>query len=500
MPLFGVIDGIVGGRMVLAYNVVTLFGFVGVGLAVFALAVELIGDRGAALVAATVFSLSAARSASVGHTQLAGFLFAALALLALIRFLERRRWRSAVGLGAAAAATWLMTVYYALLLIVVVVPFLVVWLAQRRLRPGRRFWTGLALAVLVAGVLVAPTLPPYIRLQKEALFRRAAIEQVGVRWADVARVPPSLLYRAALGVGKLARYDRGALYPGLVLSGLVVMAAAGAAVDRRRHRPRSSPGPRPGWPLAVAMVPCLALVIGQGAGWLSAPFGAMRAVVPGVSSLRDLDRFWAYPLLCLALAAGAGAARVLRRCGTRWRPLVLIGLVGLAWVELLFRPPLAYVDLSAQATAADHRLRRLPPGPVLELPEPIGPNFPYVNAARELRSLIDRDPRVDGYSGNVPPLTTSVEYYASRVAVPELVPVMRRFGVRYLLLHAAPRPCEAGYGPDELSTLARVLQETPGVTALYAAGTDLVVLLAPAPIDRRVPVGGPGRPRPAACG
>jgi hypothetical protein len=133
------------------------------------------------------------------------------------------------------------------------------------------------------------------------------------------------------------------------------------------------------------------------------------------------------------------------------------------------------------------------------LPEPIGPKLPFVNAARELRSLVDLNQRVDGYSGNVPTEVQDVEYLASRLTVPDLVPVLRGYGVRYLVLHGTAKSCEAGYNPSEIALMSVLLQSTPGVDRLVPAGSDIVVVLAPAPRDRRVPVGGPGPERPVSC-
>jgi hypothetical protein len=491
-PVFGLLDAATGGHHIVAYNLLSLIAFAGVGLATYLLARELLADRRGALVAGTLFSLSMARSASVGHLQLSGVAFVALALVALVRFLRHRRWSAAVALGVAAAATWMMTAYYAILLVLVVVPFVVVWLAQRQFRGGPRSLTGLALAAGVAALLSGPTLVPYARLQRAGLFERTPGVQQGVSFADLVRLPSSALYRL-FGVGQFIAYGRGALFPGVVLLVLVAIAARWAV----KHRGTGEHGIV--WPLVAATVLPVCLIFGHTSGVFSLPFDGLRVVVPGVSSLRDLHRFFVFPMMCLALAAGFGAIRLLDALPERRRHAALGVILACAWVELIFRPPLATVDLSSRAVAANEALRSLPAGPVLELPEPIGPKLPFVNAARELRSLVDLDPRVDGYSGNVPSEVQDVEYLASRLTVPELIPVVRGYGVRYLVLHGTARACVAGYNPSEMALISLQLGSTPGVDQLVPAGSDLVVILAPAPIDRRVPVGGPGPVRPVRC-
>jgi hypothetical protein len=395
-----------------------------------------------------------------------------------------------------------MTAYYAVLLVLVVVPFLVVWLAQRRFRPGPRFWAGMGGAAGLALVLVAPTLPAYVRLQGSGQFARDSRAIGGAHPSDFWRLPPSLLYRAVFQVGSTPRYDHGDFYPGLVLLALVVVAALGAfgVLGVRRDPLGIGAGSRWRWPLAAGAMPCVALMVGPNApAGLSWGYDLLRAAVPGVASLRDLDRFWVWPLLGLALVAGVGARRLLAGFNGRAGATVVAVLIVLAWAELLYRPPLRAVDLGPSAVAANRALQGLPAGPVFELPEPIGPSFTYVTANRELRSLIDLHPRVDGYSGNVPPETFRVEILASRITVAELVPVMRAYGVRYLVLHASPRPCSAGYSPDEMTAITASLQRADGVVGLVPAGGDVVVELAPAPIDRGVALGEPGKPRPSRC-
>jgi hypothetical protein len=222
-------------------------------------------------------------------------------------------------------------------------------------------------------------------------------------------------------------------------------------------------------------------------------------VVPGVGSLRDLHRFWTLPLLCLCVAAGFGATQLLDALPARRRTASLAAIVAVAWIELAFRPPLATIDLSPKATAANLALRRLPPGPVLELPEPLGRKLSFENTTRQVRSLIDFDRRVDGYSGNLPAVVQTLEYFASRAPVDELVPVMRGYGVRYLVLHGTAKPCQAGYAPDEMATIVASLASTLGVAVVVPAGSDEIAVLEPAPIDRRVPTGPPGPIRSTVC-
>jgi hypothetical protein len=562
-PLFGALNSLAGGRPILAYNLVTLLGFAAVGWAVYALALELLRDRPAALVAATLVGLSMNRSVAVGHTQLAGFAFVCLAFVALIRFLRHRRLRTAVALGLCAGATWMMTAYYSVLLALVVTAFLLVWLVGRLVRReglGPRFAAGMVLAAAAAALMVLPTIGPYIQLQQTGLFQRTlAASSTGVDFRTAMAPPPSVIYGSFARAHIPAPYDRGGEFPGGVLLALILCGAGAGLWDWQNRRtgapaalaapvgrpatkdgrangngaaPRGAAGrnaaptydwlgedlgvpARPGaadgeqrvtgrlpfvrradaqpdrvrvvGPLAAGAVLCLALVFGPGRGWLSEPYLWLRSTIPTIVSLRDLDRFWIFPMLCLGLLAGAAVRRLQIGLPRSARAALLVSVVALAWIELLFRPPLASAPHFQQSVAANQMLTKLPAGPVLELPEPVGPVFPYVATVREVNSLIDRNPRVDGYSGDIPPEVLDVEGIASAWGVSDIVGPMQRYGIRYLVLHAAPKACAAGYSAEEMETIQQSLVGVPGVDRMISAGSDVIVQLAPAPIDRTLP-------------
>jgi hypothetical protein len=513
VPIFAAVRWLSGGRLILAYNLVTLAGFSAVGYSTYALAKRLVRNRQAALISGSLCSLSAARSFSVGHTQFAGFCFVPLALLGAIAFLDSRQWRYAVGLGLAVAATWLMTAYLTILVVLVLLAFFLVWLLQRRLRAGPRFYRGLALAGACAALIVSPTLPLYIRLQRDHLLLRSASGQQAPRWSDIVWKPPSLLYRWWTHASTHAVYGHPGLFPGAVLSGLLVVGVAGWAAERlarrRRIAARSDSGGQDTTeasgtyvlPIAAGVVPAVMLMLGPSAQHhLYEAFDLLRATVPGVASLRQLDRFWIYVVMCGALAAGAGAKRILDLAGRRRGPVLTAAVLVLVWLELLFRPPTATVDLSARATAANRALAAAPPGAVLELPEPLGPSYPYVTALRMVRSLDDYHPRIDGYSGGLPPQVSEWERLASRLAPARLVPYLRSYGVRYMLVHHAARACVSGYSDAELSVIGRSLRREPGVQSIEEDGDGFLVTLSPAPVDRGLlPSVAPGRRRSSIC-
>src|SRR5260370_19728346 len=59
-PLFGLLDAATGGHHIVAYNLLTLLGFTGVGLATYLLPLEVLADRRAALVSGARVRLAVA--------------------------------------------------------------------------------------------------------------------------------------------------------------------------------------------------------------------------------------------------------------------------------------------------------------------------------------------------------------------------------------------------------------------------------------------------------
>lgn len=514
-PVFQALSVISGHRYLVAYNLVVLLGFLGVGLSVFALASKVLKNRMAALVVAFLLDFAPPHTGQLGHAQLLGFMFVPLSLLALIRFIETRAWRHAVFLGGAFAACWLTSAYYLVLDVVVCFAFLVTWLIQNRLRPGERFVRGLALSGAVSLLCVGWSLPPYIRLQQLHLFDRSPAEQFRPPISNLVQVPPSFLYRGIAGASWPGDAERAQLYPGALLLILATLAVVTALYRRRRRavspirvsRPTAA-GPSPNaenstywWPLAISCLPAIALTIGPSSPHGSSiPFNVMRHVVPGVASVRELSRFWLYPVMILALLAGKGIVRILQFLKPRLRPVATTVLMVLAAVELVFPAPPAPVALTGAPVASNTLLRHLPSGAVLELPPPQGPLAPYIATSRIFYSLIDLHPRVNGYGGAIPPSVAEWYSMAEGLPVTELVPLARSYGIRYLVLHQAPQPCASGYSPPELATITAQLQTTPGVAAVWPESDGLVIQLAPAPLDRNVLRWvGPTPPRPSQC-
>ena len=233
-------------------------------------------------------------------------------------------------------------------------------------------------------------------------------------------------------------------------------------------------------PLAAACLVAGLVSLGPDDGLASLPYRFLRDVVPGLASARALNRFWALPALGLALLAGQGLERLAGGRSAVVRLGVGTALAALLVAELLVRPGFSPVADDPELLAVNDAVAALPDGVVTELPVPTLPAYPYVLAARQLRSLEDGEPRVEGYSGSTP--AGLAEYLAAVSSFPSerAVAALRQAGVRHVVLHGAQEPCVARYGPAELAAIVEAAAASPAVERVTRVGDDAVVTLTPA--------------------
>lgn len=481
-----------GRNSVLAYNTVTFLAFAGSSLAVLVLARRLLDSSAAAVVAAVAFTLSMVRRSAIGHTQLAGFLFMPLALVLLMDVLDRRRARSAVLAGACLAGLWYTATYFFVLAVVAVPAFVVAWALTHRDEVDRRLVGLLAATALTTALLIAPSLPPYLELQGRSTFERGDDELLSIGPAAFTQ-PPSLLYRASGEEDGSAEGTDGFVgWTVAVLAVVALVATAGSLVRRRPDRSATlvevqlhhDVGVRRrrfAVPLGVACAAGALLALGPDDGLLSVPYRWLRPLVPGLESARVLSRFWIMPALGLALLAGRGLDRLVagrRRLAVGGGALAVALLVA----ELFVRPGSAQVDVGDGLLSVNQALERLEPGVVTELPVPGLPHYPYVLAVRQLRSLEDGLPRVEGYSGDAPAGLAEYLQATSTFPAPAAFAALRQAGVRHVVLHGAAAPCASRFGEQELAQLVAAAGRSPEVAAVEEVGESAIITLVPEPV------------------
>lgn len=510
-PVYGAASWISGGNPVFAFNVTSFVGYLLGAIAVYGFARWLLRSPLGGFLAALLFTATPYRSVLVGHTQLVGIMAVPLGLWFLFRFLRSRRLLDAAVVGLSVVVGWYSAVYFALLLALFLPVAALAWVSQALLRPrraldprvDRSLVVGGVAAISVAGVLIAPTLGPYLRLQELGFFDRAEGTVLRAQWRYLAELPRSLLYGSMFDTPGVVG-DRGGFYPGLlVIIGLV--AAVTALVLRRTEgreateRGTRAPRDRHATPMTEFLIPLVSvaavaflLSFGPVDGAWGGLFRSLRAHVPGFRSLRDSGRLWLVVMVVLAVVAAHGLLVLVRSAGVTPSPrsalVVGAAVLCVVLVESSIRPGFASIVRDDRAQAVYRALDELPPGVVTEAPPPAaaaGSGIAVVQTSRQLLSLIDGNTRLEGYSGAFPPALRRSQVAVSHLPKPAAIEHLRSRGVRYVVLHVGlrddPDPCAHAYAVDEATVLRSALEVVPGVVEIHSVdgSEDIVVELAP---------------------
>jgi hypothetical protein len=441
-----------GASPVLAYNVAFLLSFPAAALAAHALARHLTGRHDAAIIAGLAFGFSPYRASQMPHLQMLWSCWMPLGLLALHRFIIKRRRRD-LGL---LAGCWLLnglTTGYFLIYFSVLVGLWLVWFGRRW-----RDWAAIGVTIGLASLPLVPLLVGY-RQHQRALGLSRGVGEIEAFSADLRAIWVASSHAWLPSHWTLDSRPEGELYPGatiLVLAAIGVVRAWRAQPVTRRSRLRrglASAGGLAagvataawisgGWRVSLAgldlsvtrpfkIVTVAVWLLGAallcdrrlGDGWrrrsaflfyvgaaltmlllalgptgrvfgerfmYKAPYAWLMAL-PGGDALRVPARFGMLVVLCLGQAAALAFSRFTRRDAS---PFVLAA-VALAvaldgWVPTL---PTAPVPASADLAGLDREAA------VIELP--IGDV--YGDTAALLRGTQHGHPVVNGYSGYGPP-------------------------------------------------------------------------------------------------
>ncbi|HSL57802.1 MAG TPA: hypothetical protein VK866_08165, partial [Acidimicrobiales bacterium] len=171
------------------------------------------------------------------------------------------------------------------------------------------------------------------------------------------------------------------------------------------------------------------------------PYRLLHEHVPGFSGLRVASRFAIVTVVAVAVLAAAGWAAVAERIRRpRLAAALGVALVALAWVDLAI--PVRWAELPTDATTlAPYRALADGTGPVVELPMArVDDRWDTTEAPRQLYATIDDRPRVNGFSGFVPPGYVATVELANRFPAPESVEHLLDLGVTTVVLHADQLP------------------------------------------------------------
>ncbi len=485
-PIYGLLHTITGSS-VAALNLTNLLLMVFTQATTYALTKRLTGRDDAAILAALAFTFSGYALAHWGHPQLQLMGMLPLGFLLLFRLLDAPTTRNAVLFGVVAAAIALGALYYGVVFAVCAGVVLLghLWSQRYRLKPG--FWRGIAISVAVAGVLVAPFAVGYARLQSQPGFERPSVPAWGLKAADFfTPAPRSYLYdwMARIGPERDGEHMHFLGFSVLLLAavGLVVAIRRRAgqswrddlqdgeeSIEARRHRELRL--------LLLAGAASLVLAIGPEVYGVTAPFGLLRDHVPGFSGIRVSARLAVVAWLTLAVLAGKGFAVLTRGLRQAWRGVVAVAVGVLILVELAAPVITAPVSTSDATLDVYRALADRGSEAVVELPmvPPISQPFEWatVEAPRMLFGTIDWHPRVNGYSGYLPPGYAEDVQLLDTFPSPESLARLQALDVRYVVLHLGVNQLT----PQQLADIVAKLP--PGATARPYGDAWLVDLKAP---------------------
>ena len=442
----------------LAYNLSVLITYPLCATAMYALCRALGANRGASFIAGLLYAFAPFRMDNTARLQVLSMQWMPLALLAVIRFVQRPSWWRGAAVTVTMALVALSSVYYAVMFATGFGAFLLIEAIRQRRIALSRAGIGLVAALLIAGAVVTALDAPYLTMRREQEIVRTldeAYDDSADFGAYVTVTPGSRLWG---GILPTSRSEQSALFPGALL---LVLAALGLRAVRRP------------WIAGIVGFGIVAFVLsfgptlGEKQTGIPLPYRFLYDRIVGYQGLRGPDRFASLVLLTLAVLAALGGTAAWRAVVTRRRSLSRFALVATALVALLGTLdvsarllPTVPVDRSETALAPYRWLAANPqPGIVAEFP------VERTDVTTSFYSTYYWGSVLWGHSGFIPSATYQLRgYFAGRYAFPRVedLTALMDMGVRTLVIHR-----------DQLSDKQRQTLD-----AQYAQATGAVRLLA----------------------
>jgi hypothetical protein len=422
------------------YNVLLLLGPWMSAMGAYLLVRDLTGSRAAGAVAGMIFGLVPYRIDHAMHLEIQWSQWMPLTMWALHRTWRRGRVGDGVLTGVFLLLQFISCIYYGVFLVLFLLLMAPVLFWAERPPNIRRTVAALAIGAAVIAVPLGAYAVPYKRAQ-EALGTRSPdeIAKWSATWGSYVATP----WNNRLYGPYLARFGRqeGFLFPGAVAAGLALIALV---------RPTR---------LALAYVWGLICAVVLSLGSNTPIYGLVITLVPPLGGLRAPGRFGMLAALAVAVLAGIGMARLMRRWPAP-RPAAVPVVVACALMTVEYASDFGPLHAWTQRPPTYARwLRTEPPGGVVHLPAPTASALPLHDAEWSYLGTFDWRPRVNGYSGYYPP--QYIDLLAALRGFPsgEALRALSRRGVSYVILH------EDRFDPGDFLELLGRMEDRPELEA-----------------------------------
>jgi hypothetical protein len=403
-----------GARPLVTYNVVLLSAFVLNGLAAYLLVYRLVGSYAAGLLGGVVFAFAPYRFDHFDHLEMQLSFWMPLAVLAWHNAVERLRVRDCLLVALLTSGQILSCIYYAVFLMTWFGVVTLFWFWRTPLRAVKTLTYMLVPAVVVFALYSLPYLGNRDRLGER---RAGEVASWSAQLNDFASSPPTnLLYGWTSELAGPERY----LFPGLVALGLLV-AGVWPPLDPRRavH--------------AIGLVTAFLLVLGSN----GPVYDLLYEWVLPYRGLRVPARADILILVGLAVLAGYGLDRLLKRLRPRAAALAAALALGTASAEYLTAPGLQRVD--ERVSELYLLLRDMPDAVLFEWPVTVPWRmWNMVDVRYMYRSTLHWRPLLNGYSGFYPEsymkLLVRMRPFPSSRSIRNL----QQLGATVLVIHELP--------------------------------------------------------------
>lgn len=467
VPVFGLLR-VLTGSPVAAHAVLGYVLVLGAVAAAYALARRYVDRPATALLAGLAYGLGSYVTAHAPQVQLLTLGSIPLVFLLWFRLVDRPTPGRAVACGASVALAALSSLYYGVALAPALLALAVVHLSvRRRWRHGATLGS-MALAGVVAIGLTVPGTLVYLDVDDRLGLERPIEPALELELDDFVSAPKeSVLYEelAHIALAEPAATEH-SLFPGFTTLALAVV-GVGLAVSRRVVRRGAELGG-----LAAGAAVSFVLALGAEALGVDLPFGWLHENVAGFGGIRATSRLVVPFLLLVCVLAAVALDRLVARLPPRVASVATVAVLAVLVVELWAPVSWKQIPSGEAVEAVYEALDELPEGPVVELPmgdprlrlDGGRTTWAFAEPTRMLRSLTDRHPRVNGFSGHFPPgyvsLVDAMNSFPSLAAFAEV----ERLGVRYVVLHTGRAPDDTiQYSRSEVDAIVAVLP--PGWTA-----------------------------------